>query len=74
MAIAAHTPDILAKARNSDREFDQLMREVDRFGSDVHLVRIISKGVNTAYDLGYFSGYTAAQSSIREALGIPERD
>lgn len=74
MVATAQGSDVVARARKSDREFDDMMCQVDRFGADVHLIQAIQKAAATAYNLGYLNGYTAAQSNVREALGIPERD
>ena len=74
MVIAVQAPDIIARARRSDKKFDEMMRGVDRFGGNVHVIETLQRGVETAYNSGYLAGYQAAQGSVRDAIGIPDSD
>lgn len=74
MVSAVKAPDILRRIKRSDGEFEEMMRQVDRFGSKIHILKIVERGAEAAYNAGYLAGYQAAQGNMREAIGIPERE
>jgi len=71
MVTATKGSDVLERVRRTDRDLDEMLRSIDRFGPRVHLMDVIRRGVESAYNTGYVNGFSAARNGAERPVELP---